>query len=142
MPLRLEVPLGRRTAALAEGEVVLVGAAIVGVAVDADVQCGLGLQVRNLRVERLLRVGAQVVLVEVEVDGGCQRRALGGGCGLAGATGGFFARGGVAARGLGARDGIGSRLRCRAGARLGGAVVGRCRGSRRRCRGPCGRRRS
>ena len=46
-----EVALGRRGAALREGEIVLVGAAIVGVAVDANVQRGLRLEDSDFRIE-------------------------------------------------------------------------------------------
>src|SRR5256714_1014427 len=63
-----EVPLGACRTALAEGQVVLVGATFVGVTLDTNSHSGVSLQPWNLRVERSSRIRSDRRLVEVEVD--------------------------------------------------------------------------
>ena len=68
-----EVLLGRLRAAIAEGEVVFVRAPFVAVPADPDPQLGIRLQNRDLLIEGAHVVGADVRLVEVEVDHRGQR---------------------------------------------------------------------
>src|SRR6267143_5758142 len=66
-PVAHEVLLGGLRAAVAERQVVLVRAALVAVPADPDPQIGIGLQNRDLLIERTHGVAADVRLVEVEV---------------------------------------------------------------------------
>src|SRR4051812_13242266 len=63
-----EVPLGAGRAALAEGQVVLVGATLVSVTLDTNSHTRVSLQVRNLPIECRRRIRSDRRLVEVEVD--------------------------------------------------------------------------
>src|SRR3954467_6186760 len=63
-----EVPLGACRAALAEGQVVLVGATLVSVTLDTDSHTRVSLQPREFRVECSGRIRSDRRLVEVEVD--------------------------------------------------------------------------
>src|ERR1700682_3052768 len=63
-----EVPLGRSRTALAEGQVVLVGATLVSVTLDTNSHSRVSLQPRNLDVECSSRIWSDRRLVEVEVD--------------------------------------------------------------------------
>ena len=63
-----EVPLGRSRTALAEGQVVLVGATLVSVTLDTNSHSRVSLQPRNLDVECSSRIRSDRRLVEVEVD--------------------------------------------------------------------------
>src|SRR6266566_3304805 len=63
-----EVPLGACRTALAEGQVVLVGATLVSVTLDTNSHSGVSLQPWNLRVECSSRIRSDRRLVEVEVD--------------------------------------------------------------------------
>src|SRR5438552_1208004 len=66
-----EVPLGACRTALAEGQVVLVGATLVSVTLDTNPHTQVGLQPRYLRVECSSRIRSDRRLVEVEVDRSC-----------------------------------------------------------------------
>src|SRR6266566_2303692 len=68
-----EVPLGACRTALAEGQVVLVGATLVSVTLDTNSHSGVGLQPRNLSVECCSCIRSDRRLVEVEVDRGSDR---------------------------------------------------------------------
>src|SRR5438552_18977195 len=63
-----EVPLGACRTALAEGQVVLVGATLVSVTLDTNSHSGVSLQERNLLIECRSRIRSDRRLVEVEVD--------------------------------------------------------------------------
>src|SRR6185503_14459267 len=63
-----QVLLGGLGAPVAEREVVLVGAALVAVAADADTEIRIGLQDGDLLIERAHVVRANARLIEVEVD--------------------------------------------------------------------------
>src|SRR5690349_8980388 len=63
-----EVPLGACRTALAEGQVVLVGATLVSVTLDTNSHTRVGLQPRYLRVECCSRIRSDRRLVEVKVD--------------------------------------------------------------------------
>jgi len=63
-----EVPLGACRTALAEGQVVLVGATLVSVTLDANSHSGVSLQPRNLDIECCSCIRSDRRLVEVEVD--------------------------------------------------------------------------
>src|ERR1700674_2257369 len=63
-----EVPLGRSRTALAEGQVVLVGATLVSVTLDTNSHSRVSLQPRNLHIECRSRIWSDRRLVEVEVD--------------------------------------------------------------------------
>src|ERR1700688_3726253 len=63
-----EVPLGRSRTALAEGQVVLVGATLVSVTLDTNSHSRVSLQPRNLHIECSSRIWSDRRLVEVEVD--------------------------------------------------------------------------
>src|SRR5207244_8085966 len=65
-----EVLLGRCRAAVAEGEVVLIRAALVTVPADPDPQPRVRLQDRDLLIENRGVPGPDVRLVEIEVDHG------------------------------------------------------------------------
>src|SRR3954465_5205411 len=71
-----EVPLGACRAALAEGQVVLVGATFVGVTLDSDSHTRICLQVRNLSVECCSCIRSDRRLVEVEVDRASDSRGV------------------------------------------------------------------
>src|SRR4051812_21380712 len=66
-----EVPLGACRTALAEGQVVLVGATLVSVTLDTNSHSRVSLQPWNLRVECRSRIRPDRRLVEVEVDRCC-----------------------------------------------------------------------
>ena len=70
-----QVLLGRGRAAVAQGQVVLVGAALVTMPRDADVRIGIRLKDPDLLVERPGVVRADVPLVEVEVNHRGEHRA-------------------------------------------------------------------
>src|SRR5689334_5735336 len=63
-----EVPLGACRTALAEGQVVLIGATLVSVTLDTNPHSRVSLQPWNLRVECCSRIRSDRRLVEVEVD--------------------------------------------------------------------------
>src|SRR4029077_15151139 len=63
-----EVPLGRSRTALAEGQVVLVGATLVSVTLDANSHSRVSLQIGNLHIECCSCIRSDRRLVEVEVD--------------------------------------------------------------------------
>src|SRR6476646_1031639 len=63
-----EVPLGGSRTALAEGQVVLVGATLVSVTLDTDSHTRVSLQPRDLLIECCSRIRSDRRLVEVEVD--------------------------------------------------------------------------
>src|SRR3954470_18942628 len=63
-----EVPLGACRTALAEVQVVLVGATLVSVTLDTNSHTRVSLQVRNLPIECRRRIRSDRRLVEVEVD--------------------------------------------------------------------------
>src|ERR1700686_3250219 len=63
-----EVPLGRSRTALAEGQVVLVGATLVSVTLDTNSHSRVSLQPRNLHIECSSRIRSDRRLVKVEVD--------------------------------------------------------------------------
>src|SRR5207245_10972614 len=69
-----EVLLGRRGAPIAQGQVVLVGAALVAVSADADTQSRVRLQDRHLLVEHRGIAAPDDRLVVVEVDHRPQNR--------------------------------------------------------------------
>src|SRR5579859_1623321 len=73
-PMAHEILLGGVGAAIAQGEVVFVGPALVTVAGDLHPQRRILLQYRDLLVERLLIAGENVRLVEIEVDHHGERR--------------------------------------------------------------------
>ena len=63
-----EVLLGRGCTALAEGQVVLIRAALVGVPFDANAHAWVRLEVRDLCIHRRLCIRPDIRLIEVEVD--------------------------------------------------------------------------
>src|SRR5688572_30096733 len=63
-----EITLRGGGTTLAEGQVVLIRATLVGVAFDADAHSGVGLEPRDLAIECRGRVRTNVILVEVEVN--------------------------------------------------------------------------
>src|SRR3954462_1640787 len=63
-----EVPLGACRTALAEGQVVLVGATLVSVTLDTDSHARVSLQPGEFRIECSGRIRSDRRLVEVEVD--------------------------------------------------------------------------
>src|SRR5690242_17574467 len=71
-----EVPLGACRTALAEGQVVLVGATLVSVTLDTNSHTRVRLQPRDLLVECSSRVRSDRRLVEVEVDRASDRRRV------------------------------------------------------------------
>src|SRR5581483_1892089 len=138
-----EIGLHGRGAALAEREVVLVGAALVRVARDANRDAAVRLEDRHLGVEDGAVVGPEVGLVVVEVHHREQRRARRGG-GAGGIARGGLPRGvvgGLASRGFigGATGGfVGLRATNAVGVGAGG-LRRRGRGRRRRRRMVAGR---
>ena len=122
-----EVAFRGRGPTLTQREVVLIGAAIVGVAVDANVQRRLRFEHGGLCVEQRLGITAKRIFVEIEIDDGADRVPCGGCRGLASTTGGILAGGGIATGRVGARaieSARGGRPRARASAAL---LVGRGR---------------
>src|SRR3954471_19028811 len=71
-----EVPLGGSRTALAEGQVVLVGATLVSVTLDTDSHTRVSLQPRDLAIECSSRIRSDRRLVEVEVDRASDRRRI------------------------------------------------------------------
>src|SRR4051812_25321775 len=71
-----EVPLGGSRTALAEGQVVLVGATLVSVTLDTDSHTRVSLQPRDLAIECSSRIRSDRRLVEVEVDRASDRRRV------------------------------------------------------------------
>src|SRR5258705_7340809 len=63
-----EVPLGRSRTALAEGQVVLVGATLVSVTLDTDSHAGVSREIWKLLIECSCCIRSDRRLVEVEVD--------------------------------------------------------------------------
>src|SRR5207302_10947541 len=63
-----EIVHRRLRAPLAERQVVLVGAALVAVALDQQEVVGVRLQPRRVRIEGLGVLGADIVLVKIEID--------------------------------------------------------------------------
>src|SRR3954452_17452503 len=70
-----EVLLRGLRAAVAEGQVVLVRTTLVTVPTDSDTEIGIGLQDGDFLVEDARVFGANVRLVEIEVNHGRQRAA-------------------------------------------------------------------